>query len=87
MGRLGWLGPAATLRQRCPCLTQSPCTLHDTHTHTHVVRLVLMYLLFASLYERVLVLAMRRRPVRLSLQLGDQPVGALAVVELIWKSV
>ena len=46
-----------------------------------------MYLLFASLYERVLVLAMRRRPVRLSLQLGDQPVGALAVVELIWKSV
>ena len=26
MGRFGWLGPAATLGQRCPCLTQSRCT-------------------------------------------------------------
>ena len=25
MGRFGWLGLAATLGQRCPCLTQSRC--------------------------------------------------------------
>ena len=25
MGLFGWLGPAATLGQRCPCLTQSRC--------------------------------------------------------------
>ena len=32
MGRFGWLGPAATLGQHCPCLTQSRCTAYRRHT-------------------------------------------------------